>query len=188
MIRSLGLLCCLLTGAVAAELIELDRPLRETAAVTGADLPPVAMPLGIRSADAQAEADRSLAVVLGRPLFTPDRRPAADAVAADAGMPRLTGIIASSGGAVAIFQAAGTARPVVVRHGDAVDGWRVMTVTAESVALRKDRDRVVLTPRFAGSQTGLTARAAPLPPATRWEAAAADGVLRARWSNPQLQP
>jgi general secretion pathway protein N len=129
-----------------------------------------------------------MTVALARPLFAPDRKPIAGAVAADPGMPRLTGIIASPDAAVAIFQPAGDARPMVTRHGDTIDGWQVTDIATEGVNLRKDNQVIVLSPRFAGAPHPGAAVQEAKKSASRWEAPAATGMLRARWSNPQLQP
>jgi hypothetical protein len=101
-------------------------------------------------------------------------------------MPRLAGIIASPDGAIAIFQPAGGARPVVARFGQRVGGWEVTAITSDAVSLRKENGVVVLSPHFDSAQPGRTATQEPAKP--RWEAAAPTGLLRTRWSNPQLQP
>jgi hypothetical protein len=125
-------------------------------------------------------------IVLARPLFNTNRKPEASAAAASAGLPRLTGVVASPDDAVAIFQPAGNGRPLVVRHGETVGGWEVTTIADNTVSLRKEADLLVLRPAFGNA--GSAKANEPEQPRTRWEAAAATGVLRARWSNPQLQP
>ena len=74
-------------------------------------------------------------VSLDRPLFAPDRKPEAGSRSADAGLPRLTGIIAFPGEELAIFQPSGNGKSVAVRHGSTVGGWEVTTVSAEEVSL-----------------------------------------------------
>jgi hypothetical protein len=69
----------------------------------------------------------------------------------------------------------------------------VAAISADGVGLQKANSRVVLRPRFNDSAAGGTPVAAPATVAAkqskpRWEAPAASGMLRARWSNPQLQP
>jgi general secretion pathway protein N len=137
---------------------------------------------------AAASLDQWTKVVLGRPLFAPNRKPSGEALTAGVGLPRLAGIIASPDAAVAIFQPAGSVRPVVARHGDSIAGWEVTAVAIDAVSLQKANDRVILRPSFTGAEPGGGAAAEPKQPRTRWEAAAATGMLRARWSNPQLQP
>jgi hypothetical protein len=105
-IRLLTLLCCLLAGAVAADISY--RPEAEIHAGNSTAAPLLSAGQAGKESDAiAASRDACGAVVLVRPLFAPDRRPVAGSVIEDPGMPRLTGIIASPAGAVAIFQAAG---------------------------------------------------------------------------------
>lgn len=183
MIRLLGLVGCVLAGVVATEVAYWpgrDRP--------AGDVRPriVAAPAVVHGGEAKGLLGQRMGVVLARPLFAPDRKPAAGAVAADPAMPRLTGIIASPDGAMAIFQPAGNVKPLVARHGDTVGGWEVTKVSADSVDLWRAPDRIVLVPRFDNLQIEAGKSVKPTP--TRWEAAAQTGLLRARWSNAQLQP
>ena len=129
-----------------------------------------------------------MTVALARPLFAPDRRPAPGTVAADPGMPRLTGIIAAPDGAVAIFQPAGSAQTGSgtlrrARRRLGGDGDR-----GGSVSLRKENDVVVLSPRFDGVERDKAGVQQAKKSKTRWQTAAPNGLLRARWSNPHLQP
>jgi hypothetical protein len=185
--RLLALLCGLLAVTMAAEATRWF----------GADGPAQQGPAEPRRAASQATTqlvrpegslNRSMAVVLARPLFAPDRKPIPGTVAADPGMPRLAGIIASPNAAVAIFQPVGDGKTVVARHGERVGGWEVTAITADEVDLRKENDVIALSPRFDGiGHEGVTTKEARKPP-TRWEAPAPTGLLRARWSNAQLQP
>jgi hypothetical protein len=136
---------------------------------------------------------RWVADILDRPLFAPDRRPAPGTPTATAavGVPHLTGIVMTPDDAAAIFRQAENAKFLVARPGDSVGGWVVSTIAENGVTLRKADDRVTVTPEFdaAGASTGVTpARAAGHQETSRWVAAAPTGLLRARWSNPQLQP
>jgi general secretion pathway protein N len=184
--RLLVLLCCLLIALVAVEVSYGQRDDPQIGGITtdaGRVMTQAPKPVG----PAAGSVDQWTAAALGRPLFAPDRRPAARSGAVDAGLPRLTGVIASPNDAVAIFQPPGDARPVSVRHGETVSGWAVMVIAGTTVSLRKADERLVLRPEFdnpksSGSAAGLKA------PHSRWEAAAPTGLLRARWSNPQLQP
>jgi hypothetical protein len=125
-------------------------------------------------------------VSLARPLFSPGRRPEAGSTAG-AGLPRLAGVIAIPGDAIAIFQPSEKGKPVAVRRGETLSGWEVMTVAADGVNLRKAARRVVLMPEFGNAPAGALAKEVK-PPPSRWEVAAPTGVLRDRWSNPHLQP
>jgi general secretion pathway protein N len=181
MIRLLTLLCGVLLAVVASEAAFRSGPGIHTAAEP-AGAPSRQVVTNV--AQSTATINHWVTVALARPLFAPDRRPIAGTVASDPGMPRLTGIIASSGSAVAIFQPVGEAKPVTARNGERVGGWEVTTIEADSVSLHKDNEIVTLSPRFNGVAATREAKA----PRSRWEAAAPTGLLRARWSNPQLQP
>jgi general secretion pathway protein N len=185
--RLLSLLCA---GLIAAIVAEVSHPwgagshLGRRSAVAG----PSAVPDPRATGPATPSLDQWTRVVLARPLFAPNRKPSGEALTAGVGLPRLAGIIASPDAAVAIFQPAGSVRPVTARSGDSIAGWEVTAVAIDAVSLRKANDRVTLRPSFAGAESGGGAAGEPKPPRTRWEAAAATGMLRARWSNPQLQP
>jgi hypothetical protein len=181
----MALLCCLLATAVAAEVLRtepadpLTQPAgRGTHTADQAPEHPFPTPPGLA---------RDKAIILGRPLFAPDRRPAEVRLGTDAGLPRLTGLVAMATDAVAIFQPLGTSRPLALRQGETVNGWDVTAITSDSVSLRKSTATLVLRPEFGDLHAGV-ATIDQKPPPSRWQAAAATGVLRARWSNPQLQP
>jgi hypothetical protein len=127
--------------------------------------------------------DQWVSVALARPLFAPTRKPTASG---EAGLPRLTAIIiASPSDGVAIFQGSRSAKPLPVRRGETVAGWQVMTIGGDTVGLQKGGAQLVIRPEFDNLKSTAPAVTKPRP---RWEAAAETGVLRARWSNPQLQP
>ncbi|HVY17977.1 MAG TPA: hypothetical protein VHB27_22350 [Rhodopila sp.] len=124
---------------------------------------------------------------LARPLFAADRRPIPGFAATNAGMPRLSGVIASPVDTVAIFQVAGAAKPVAARGGDRIGDWLVTAISSDFVTLKKGDSSKML--RLAFENLTPTAQpehnnAAP----SRWVTAAASGILRNRWSNPHLQP
>ena len=192
MTRLLLLLAGMLVVVIAAETSPRLRPAAEfgpAAAVRPAATvrPPVA-PVRNPSRRTKADMDRWLAVILARPLFAQDRRPARGArtAATAAGLPRLSGIVVAPEGSVAIFQAEG-AKPQVARPGDLVDGWLVSMIAANGVDLRKTGARITLTPEFEDVARA-PAPAAADQMASRWVVAPPTGLLRARWSNPQLQP
>jgi hypothetical protein len=183
----LSLLCVGLIAALAAQLkywAASDSRVDQMPDVVELSVPPTARPAG----QAANSLDQHIRTVLARPLFSPDRKPSGNLVAAGIELPRLSGIVASADAAVAIFQPAGGGRSVVVRHGESVAGWEVTAVALDAVDLRKGGERIVLRPRFTDAGPGNVAAAEHKQPRSRWEAAAETGVLRARWSNPQLQP
>jgi hypothetical protein len=135
-----------------------------------------------------SELARWVAVTLRRPLFAPNRRPArgAQTTVAAAGVPHLSGIVITPEHAVAIFRRPEGAKPLVAHAGDVVDGWVVGTIAANGVDLHKADARITVTPQFDDSN--ILTRAVTSQSVSRWTVAAPTGLLRARWSNPQLQP
>lgn len=185
--RLLVLLCGLLAVTVAAE--ATYRPGTGGSGDTGAAAVRLAEPQVRKSVrQAAGQPGQWMSVALARPLFAPNRKPAPGALAADPGMPRLTGIIAAPEGTVAIFQPTASTKPVVARAGERVGGWEVTAIVADAVNLRKENNIVVLSPRFDGVQHDGGAIREAKKPKTRWEEAAPTGLERDRWSNPHLQP
>jgi hypothetical protein len=139
-----------------------------------------------------ADPDKVVAIILGRPLFSPSRRPASTAVDAaagqrDASLPKLSGIIDAPDLRRAIFQAQGSGKPIVsaVGEGQTINNWTVRYIRPESVTLIRGGQTALLTPTFGT----IVIQPPPRPrPTSRWVAAARSGILRARWANPQLQP
>ena len=76
---------------------------------------------------------------LARPLFSPTRRPAPRAEtpvpAAQAGLPRVAGILVSPGGRSVIFAAAAGGKPVVAREGGQVGAYQVQRIEAGRVTV-----------------------------------------------------
>jgi hypothetical protein len=139
-----------------------------------------------------ADQDKMLATILGRPLFSSSRRPPAVPQDAGAGqrkavLPKLSGIIHTPDLRRAIFQSQGAQKPIVtdIGEGQTIDGWTVQDIGPESVTLILGDQTALLTPTF-----GTIAIQPPPKPRviSRWVAPADSGILRARWSNPQLQP
>jgi hypothetical protein len=192
MTRLVLLLCGALVVVIAAE-IAPGHPPAEEFGPAGAARMAGGLARGI-SRPAEPALVRWVADILDRPLFAPDRRPAPGApptAVAAVGVPRLTGIVMTPDAAAAIFRQAANAKSLVVRPGDSVGGWVVSTIAANGVTLRKASERITVTPEFeaADAGAGVTAgRAAIHQGISRWIAAAPSGLLRARWSNPQLQP
>ena len=93
-----------------------------------------------------------ITTVLARPLFSPDRRPAADATSATGrslpGLPRLAGVMVGPFGRSAIFALEGS-KPIVVQEGGAVAAYRVKSIEPEEVRLIGPDGVEVLKPSFA---------------------------------------
>jgi hypothetical protein len=109
------------------------------------------------------------------PLFSPDRRPAADAASVAGsslpGLPRLAGILVGPFGRSAIFAADGS-KPIVVQEGGRVGAYTVRSIEMTQVRIVGPDGAQVLNPSFDQapnkSATGALAPArrpgqAPLP-------------------------
>jgi hypothetical protein len=106
-----------------------------TARPTPPDAPPVSAWTGI---------------VLARPLFAPDRRPAASGpAAAQESLPRLTGTIRSDDRMLAIFAAPGSTpnaagKSVVVERSGTIAGWNIADITDGEVTLQRGGRSAIL--------------------------------------------
>lgn len=94
----------------------------------------------------------SLAAVVGRPLFSPARRPApgegaASPPASRAVALRVEGIIEIGGRRQAIIRREGAGESVRVVVGDALDGWTVRMIAADRVVLTSASGETVLPAR-----------------------------------------
>ncbi|MGC1408981.1 MAG: hypothetical protein WA864_08590 [Acetobacteraceae bacterium] len=93
-----------------------------------------------------------VAITLARPLFSPDRRPTADAVTVASGrtvpgLPRLAGILVGPFGRSAIFATNG-AKPIVVQEGGRVAAYTIKSIEATQVRLLGPDGAQVLYPSF----------------------------------------
>jgi hypothetical protein len=93
-------------------------------------------------------------VLLDRPLFSPDRRPAPVATAAAAvaveEIPRLAGIITGPGGELAIFED-GSGHQHIAARGDQLGRFKIGTIAPGQVSLIASEGERVLRPRLAKS-------------------------------------
>ncbi|MFL5256696.1 MAG: hypothetical protein ACJ8AI_28130 [Rhodopila sp.] len=112
-------------------------------------------PLPVVSAGAPATqakpADRRddrLAVILARPLFSPDRRPAAAGARSISGLPRLAGIVVTGSRKVAIFAAPPGGKPVVADEGERLGVYDVKTISEDGVTVVGPEGAMVLRPIF----------------------------------------
>lgn len=132
-----GVGCLAMSGLLALEWatdVGAEMPAATLAAAVAAptELPDPAAPVSN-----EALADE----ILARPLFTISRQPARRPGAAtrDGGntfRQRLTGVVLEPALREAVFAGEGRGRGTVVREGDAIDGWTVEDVTADSVTVR----------------------------------------------------
>jgi hypothetical protein len=88
--------------------------------------------------------------ILARPLFNPDRRPVARAAAglAEAGLPRLSGIMITPAGRHAIFASPSGGKPNVVVEGGSVGGYLVEAISPGEVMLAGSDGKHSLHPTF----------------------------------------
>jgi hypothetical protein len=103
----------------------------------------------------KAPADTSLsrirqrvAIVLGRPLFNPDRRPDPSAQN-DNGLDRLSGVLVTPSGKMAIFAPRSGGKPVVVAPGGHIGDLVVTTIGDDTITVTGPDGPRVLRPSFA---------------------------------------
>jgi hypothetical protein len=149
MLRGLAALAIVLGLVLATELIFPNNPpvaARPPAALT--DTVPAGQ--GNESGADTAWAASSLA----RPMFRADRRPLAQVSAsADTVMPRLTAIIITNHGHIAVFARDDGSKPIVVGPGGSVDGYQVQSIGPDSVQLAGPEGPVSVRPHFAATNT-----------------------------------
>ncbi len=108
--------------------------------------------------------DDLVSTILGRPLFSPTRQPAARAnsdQSSGSGLTdvRLTGIVIEPGRRLAIFAMPG-AKPMVRSEGEGMNEWRVDSITLGEVVLSGPAGSTTLQPKIDASLV----RRAPVPP------------------------
>jgi hypothetical protein len=150
-----------LGGTIA---LELGRRLPDSDRMVPATapLPAPAAPASAPVAEAD-DAGRRVAEVLARPLFSPGRRPAAQAAgtgAATAALPRMTGVIVTPAGRRAIF-ANGAGKAVVVMEGGRIGAYDVQSIEAGRVTLAGPDGKRVVAPAFDPKPAARTAGPAP---------------------------
>lgn len=156
--RPLWLVAALLGLAEAAMLL---RPLPQ-GQPGGAPVPASAQP----AATAAVPLGRWSEAALARPVFSSTRRPdqAAQAQAAApvrAGLPRLTGILVTRNGPVALFAAGDGARATVVAVGGALASWTVRAIRADLVTLDGPDGTVAMRPSYSNAPPRAQPVAAP---------------------------
>lgn len=90
------------------------------------------------------------AAAIERPLFSPDRRPPAEApsvvvASADQALTAtLSGILFADSGSVALLTAVGDSTPVRVSQGDLYLGWKLTRINPDNVVFERDGEQVTL--------------------------------------------
>jgi general secretion pathway protein N len=116
----------------------------------GADAPfaaPVRPPLAAAGdADPAGMATSWSATILARPVFRPDRKPLSAAPPAATVLPRLTAIVVTAAGSVAIFTG-DDRKALVLSTGGDVAGYKVTKIGAGSVELAGPSGTQILRPQ-----------------------------------------
>jgi len=163
-ILALGAMSILLAGIIVMEL----RPGTPGESTAQAVLPGRASaPVGAITGDG-VPADW-IATALARPLFSPTRRPPAQAATratGPVGLPRLTGVMTGPFGRRAIFAGPEGGKPLVVQTGDSVGNYRVQGIENGLVILNGPDGTRRLRPSFTAAATDADGPVANLPPGT----------------------
>jgi hypothetical protein len=138
--------CAVFAGILFAEFETGTRRESSATGVSANTASPVAVPR-----DKGGQLDEQVATVLARPLFNPDRRPAALAKsksATELGLKslRLAGIITAPGRRFAIFAVTG-GKPLTLPEGQTVSGWQIESITPRQVSLSAFGGMITLQPQ-----------------------------------------
>jgi hypothetical protein len=139
----LGLAALVLSGTIAMELAGLDAgparaPGLRSPAARVASRDPMPSPQQI---------DRKLDAILGRPIFSPDRRPI-DRAQGVPGLSRLTGIIVAGSRRIAIFAPPGDGHSIVAEAGAHIDAFLIVSISDTGVTVSGPDGTRVVTPVF----------------------------------------
>jgi hypothetical protein len=139
---------CLVFGSIT--FVELEPTGTEDSAVAEAAARPDAPPAARRQQNQRL--DELLTTILARPLFSSSRSPpqsVAAGASADSDLTdtRLAGIVTEPGRRIAIFAVSGD-KPLKVAEGDAVNGWRIESITPREVSLSGPTGTKTLQPKL----------------------------------------
>lgn len=104
--------------------------------------------------------------ILARPLFNADRRPPLQGKAAASGLARLSAIIIIGSDRSAVFAPKGQ-KPRILAEGGEIDGYRLVRIAPDFVALAGPAGRLLVYPRFKNARTSEAPIAPPAPPLAR---------------------
>jgi hypothetical protein len=128
---------------------------------------PTTSPVAVPGSSGMAEAPESpdqreawLQQILGRPLFSPDRR---RVEAGLRGLPRLTGIVVTGAQRFAIFAAPSGGHPVVVQVGAHVGAYEVRTIAETGVTVVGPEGTTLVRPVFDAARPPALASTLSLP-------------------------
>jgi hypothetical protein len=134
-----------LSGVIGSEILDWRSVPEDAALVRPLPVAPAGAPAA--QAEPGDRRDERLAVILARPLFSPDRRPAAGARSVS-GLPRLAGIVVTGSRKVAIFAAPPGGKPVVADEGGRLGVYDVKTISEDGVTVVGPEGAMVLRPIF----------------------------------------
>ncbi|HZU87684.1 MAG TPA: hypothetical protein VE993_00360 [Stellaceae bacterium] len=177
--------CAAFGAAIFAELAAAPDNPPGTAPVFHHAAPPAASP-----APRVPRLAQLVATTLARPLFSPTRRPPPEKGGGPGGAGladmRLTGIVTEPGERLAIFAVTG-AKPLIVREGEEVSGWRIEGITPGAVSLSGPNGTETLQPKPDSSLVRTTAATVTTPtPEARFFGPA--GRARGRFFRPAARP
>jgi hypothetical protein len=142
----------LAAGLAVVVWLEVSNATRDELATPRTQMAAAAPPLSAPSADHTGD---WVTTALARPLFSPNRRAAAEVATVGGGrsvpgLPRLAGILVGPFGRTAIFATDGP-KPIVVREGERVAAYTVKSIEATQVRLTGPDGTQVLYPSFAAA-------------------------------------
>ena len=111
---------------------------------------PIAAPSseGSGNTGTTSQRDPWLQEILSRPLFNPDRRPAANIAGTIAGLPRLSAIIVQASRRTAIFAAPAGTRPIIVGIGSHIGAYTVQDIADNAITVTGPQGANVIHPSF----------------------------------------
>jgi len=172
-VRSAGFALLALTATVLLGVLALELGLGSADEAASSAAPRLA-PAAAAAPTQRPATDRTaewVATILARPLFSPGRRPPPEGAAppsvaptetTDDALPRLTGVLVSPGGRIAIFADPAGGRPIVLQEGGRIGAFAVQAIEAGQVTLAGPAGVSVLRPTFdAGGDAASPAMPAP---------------------------
>ena len=146
---ALGVIATALAGSLVLEAASEDTGSESVVATTQ---PAAIMPSNQSDGFPADQTAEWVATALSRPLFSPDRRPSRQPVAAVApvfaDLPRLSGILITPSGRSAIFAPSGGGKPVIATEGTTLGPYVVRAIEPEQVTLVGPKGSRVVHPAF----------------------------------------
>ena len=134
------------SGVIGSEILVWRSEPEDAALVRPLPVAPAGAP--VAQAEPSERRDERLAVILARPLFSPDRRPTASGARSISGLPRLAGIVVTGSRKVAIFAASPGGKPVVADEGGRLGAYEVKAIREDGVTVVGPEGAMVLRPLF----------------------------------------